>query len=164
MGAVAERLTAAMAALEDRLADTGARLDHMSGHDGEDELHGPLPRDAALSPAQRRALHQLRAVNGGLDDDTARGMHQIVAGHRYSETSRALPPGVAVRLQQMGLVRRRHASAALDLAGHELTGHGLADDVRAALYLDDNPTATTSFTTVISPTSTATSPTQSTVI
>jgi hypothetical protein len=54
----------------------------------------------------------------------------------------------------MGLVRRRHASTILDLAEHEL-----ADAVRVALFPDHNPTLTTPVTTVIPPTSTATSPT-----
>lgn len=110
--------------------------------------------DALLPRAQRHALHQLRAGAGGLDDDTARAKHQILAGHQYSETSRALPPGVAVRLQQMGLVRRRHASTILDLVEHEL-----ADHVRAALFPDHNPTSATLVITVTSPTSTATSAT-----
>jgi hypothetical protein len=71
-------------------------------------------------------------------------VHQIAVGCQHSETSRALAPGVAIRLQQMGLVRRRHASTILDPAEHEL-----ADDVRAALFPDHNPTSTAPDTTVM---------------
>jgi DNA-binding Xre family transcriptional regulator len=96
--------------------------------------HRARPRDArpgasswAAHPAQRQALHRLVDADEGLDVDTVRVLYAAAAPElRCTERHRAISAAAALRLQQLGLVRRRHRAQDLELT----------DDARYALLLD----------------------------
>lgn len=119
------RLDAALATLDDRLAVAGVRIDA----DGRGGLRGLQPRGGLLTIAEREALHQLRALAAPLREDTARGLYAItVLGQLASEDDIALSPGIAIELQQRGLIRRRAGGFYLDPSA----------DVRFSLLLDNS--------------------------
>ena len=120
------RLSAAIADLDDTLADRGVRLDHdVVGH--SHAVHGVAPRPGLLTPAQREALHRLNYADAVLDVDTVRVLYAAAAPElRCTERHQAISADTALRLQQLGLVRRRDRSHGLELT----------DDARYALLLD----------------------------
>ena len=120
------RLAAAIADLHDTLADRGVRLDVDVVADGR-AVHGVAPRPGLLTTAQREALHRLTYADEALDVDTVRVLYAAADPDiRCSERHRTISADAAVRLQQLGLVRRRHRARDLELT----------DDARYALLLD----------------------------
>lgn len=120
------RLTAAITDLDDTLADRGVRLDLDVVTDGA-AVHGVAARPGLLTPTQREALHRLTSAEEALDVDTARVLYAAADPElRCSERHRTINADAAVRLQQLGLVRRRDRA-------HDLE---LTDDARYALLLD----------------------------
>lgn len=120
------RLAAAIADLDDTLADRGVRLDVDVVADGR-AVHGVAPRPGLLTTAQREALHRLTYADEALDVDIVRVLYAAADPDiRCSERHRTISADAAVRLQQLGLVRRRHRARDLELT----------DDARYALLLD----------------------------
>lgn len=119
------RLAAALAALDHTLADRGVRIDE--DVDGDDRaVHGLRPRSGLLTPAQREALHRRAQADEPLDVDAVRALYAIAQpDSRYTERHTVIGTD-AIRLQQLGLVHRRHRARNLELA----------DDVRYGLLLD----------------------------
>ncbi|MDN5918702.1 MAG: helix-turn-helix transcriptional regulator [Pseudonocardia sp.] len=120
-----QRLAAALAALEDTLAERGVRISNDVVGDGR-AVHDLRSRSGLLTPAQREALHRLAYAGERLDVDAVRALYAIAQpDSRYTERHHVIGPA-GVRLQQLGLVHRRHRSRTLELAA----------DVRYALLLD----------------------------
>lgn len=128
------RMAAAIADLDDTLADRGVRLDVDVVADGH-AVHGVTPRPGLLTPTQRKALHRLTYTDEALDVDTARVLYATADPDiRCSERHRTISADAAVRLQQLGLVRCRDRGRDLELT----------DDARYALLLDrQNPLSST---------------------
>lgn len=119
------RLTAALADLDDALAERGVRVDVDVRH-GNRPVHGLQPRSGLLSAAQREALHRCALADQTLAPDEVRALYTIAQpDSSCTERHTVVGPQVAVRLQQLGLIRRRDRSPTLELA----------DDVRDALLL-----------------------------
>jgi len=116
------RLTAALADLDDALAERGVRVD-VDVLDNDRPVHGPRPRGGVLSAAQREAPHRCALADQTLAFDEMRALYTIAQpDSRCTERHTVLGPHIAVRLQQLGLVRRRDRSPTLEFA----------DDVRDA--------------------------------
>ena len=121
-----DRLRAALDMLEERLADTGMRVDHDAGPPAV--IRGLRRRDAVLTATQRQALHRLGDRDTGLDPHYARLLYSIaIIGLAPTETSDGSDPAVAIKLQRLGYVRRRHNSEHL-AASNELAFSLLLDD------------------------------------
>lgn len=120
-----DRLRAALDTLEERLADTGMRVDHDAGPTAA--IRGLRRRDAVLTQTQLQALHRLGDRDTGLDPDYARLLYNIaILGLAPTETSRGTNPAVAIKLQRLGYARRRHNSEHL-AASNELVFSLLLD-------------------------------------
>jgi hypothetical protein len=89
-------------------------------------MQGLAPRPGLLTPAQREALHRLVDAEEALDVDTVRVLYAAAAPELLHRTPPAISAAGALRLQQLGLVRRRDRA-------HDLE---LTDDARYALLLD----------------------------
>jgi DNA-binding Xre family transcriptional regulator len=130
-----DRLGAALAVLDERLADTGIRVDHDSRPLAT--IRGLRPRAALLSDAQRKSLHRLSDLDGGHDPRDARTLYEIaILGFGPTETSDTIDPAAAIKFQRQGYVRRRHNSerltASYDLVySLMLAGPDTYDDVTA---------------------------------
>lgn len=120
------RLDAAVAALEEDLADRGQHLDQ---HRDRVELR---PRDGLLSVEQRVALHRIHGAGAGVDGDVelARGIYAIAHPDSRGSENHAAFGAALVTLQQHGLAHRRH---------HRASHVELTDDARFALFLDPDP-------------------------
>lgn len=110
------RLATALVAVEDRLADTGIRLDRDPAPTAP-PLRGLRARDRYLTDEQRVALHRLRSPDPTLDAQTARILAVLVQAPRVlTERDLSLDPAAVVALQQRGLIRRHHRGGYLELA------------------------------------------------
>lgn len=119
------RLAAAAATLEDTLAGRGVRINNDVVGDGR-AVHDLQPRSGLLTPDQCEALHRLAYADERLDVDAVRALYAIAQpDSRYTERHHVIG-SAGVRLQQLGLVHRRHRARDLELA----------DDVCYALLLD----------------------------
>lgn len=120
------RLEAALASLEDALAERGQRIDIDTYHQAR-PLHGLRPRDDLLTDSQRQALHRIRLIYQPLHPDTARVLHTATQPGRCVEYQVVIGYNPAVLLQRQGLLQRHPGAHYLELT----------DDVRFALMLDD---------------------------
>lgn len=122
-----DRLREALDTLEQRLGDTGMRVDHDPGPPAV--IRGLRRRDAVLTETQRTALHRLGDRDTGLDPYYARLLYSIaIIGLAPTETSRGTDPAAAIKLQRLGYVRRRHNSEHL-AASNELAFSLLLDEL-----------------------------------
>ncbi|WP_141278267.1 helix-turn-helix domain-containing protein [Pseudonocardia hydrocarbonoxydans] len=107
------RLAAAVAALEDTLAARGVRINNDVVGDGR-TVHDLQPRSGLLTPTQREALHRLAHADERLDLDALRALYAIAQpDSHYTERHHVIGPA-GIRLQQLGLVHRRHRSRNLE--------------------------------------------------
>ena len=100
-----DRLCTALATLNERLADTGMRIDHDPGP--PIVIRGLRAREALLKPAQIDALRHLTNFDGELSADDAYILYDIaVIGSRPTENSPTIDRAAAFRLQRQGYIER----------------------------------------------------------